>query len=43
VHLPPRWRIIGHVSATPHADASGIGITVDGAPHAGPGGWQHFR
>jgi len=43
VHLPPRWRIIGHVSATPHADASGIGVTVDGAPHAGPGGWQHFR
>jgi thiamine-monophosphate kinase len=34
--LPPGWRVIGHVRA-------GAGVTVDGAPHAGPGGWQHFR
>ena len=20
-----------------------VGVTVDGAPHSGPGGWQHFR
>jgi thiamine-monophosphate kinase len=34
--LPSPWRVIGHVRA-------GAGVTVDGAPHAGPGGWQHFR
>ena len=33
--LPGRWRVIGEVG-------SGAGVTVDGAPHAGPGGWQHF-
>jgi len=36
VALPPRWRVIGEVRP-------GAGVTVDGAPHAGPGGWQHFR
>ncbi|MGD0703608.1 MAG: thiamine-phosphate kinase [Trebonia sp.] len=34
--LPSPWRVIGQVSA-------GAGVTVDGKPHAGPGGWQHFR
>jgi thiamine-monophosphate kinase len=34
--LPSPWRVIGHVRA-------GAGVTVDGAPHAGAGGWQHFR
>lgn len=34
--LPDRWRVIGEVLA-------GAGVTVDGAPHEGPGGWQHFR
>jgi thiamine-monophosphate kinase len=34
--LPSRWRVIGEV-------LSGAGVTVDGAPHSGPGGWQHFR
>jgi thiamine-monophosphate kinase len=34
--LPGRWRVIGEVRA-------GSGVTVDGAPHEGPGGWQHFR
>jgi thiamine-monophosphate kinase len=38
--LPSRWRVIGQVRA---ADGIGAGVTVDGAPHAGPGGWQHFR
>jgi thiamine-monophosphate kinase len=38
--LPSRWRVIGQVRA---ADAVGVGVTVDGARHAGPGGWQHFR
>jgi thiamine-monophosphate kinase len=33
--LPSRWRLIGAVRA-------GAGVTVDGAPHDGPGGWQHF-
>ncbi len=33
--LPGRWRVIGEVRA-------GAGVTVDGAPHDGPGGWQHF-
>jgi thiamine-monophosphate kinase len=36
VALPPRWRVIGEVRP-------GAGVTVDGAPHAGPGGWQHFH
>jgi len=34
--LPARWRVIGEVR-------EGAGVTVDGAPHQGPGGWQHFR
>jgi thiamine-monophosphate kinase len=34
--LPARWRVIGEVR-------DGTGVTVDGAPHQGPGGWQHFR
>ena len=34
--LPSRWRLIGEVS-------EGAGVTVDGAPHEGPAGWQHFR
>ena len=33
--LPGRWHVIGQIQA-------GVGVTVDGAPHAGPGGWQHF-
>ena len=33
---PQGWRVIGAVRA-------GAGITVDGAPPAGPGGWEHFR
>jgi len=33
--LPPRWRIIGTVRA-------GTGVTIDGTPHKGPTGWQHF-
>jgi thiamine-monophosphate kinase len=35
VPLPPHWRVIAEV--TP-----GSGVTVDGVPHAGPAGWQHF-
>jgi len=34
--LPARWRVIGQVR-------DGDGVTVDGAPRQGPGGWQHFR
>jgi thiamine-monophosphate kinase len=34
--LPARWRVIGEVR-------EGTGVTVDGAPHQGPAGWQHFR
>jgi thiamine-monophosphate kinase len=34
--LPPRWRVIGEVR-------EGAGVTVDGAAHEGPAGWQHFR
>jgi len=34
--LPPRWHLIGEVR-------EGSGVTVDNTPHAGPGGWQHFR
>jgi thiamine-monophosphate kinase len=36
VPLPPHWRVIAEI--TP-----GSGVTVDGMPHAGPAGWQHFR
>jgi thiamine-monophosphate kinase len=34
--LTSRWRVIGEVR-------SGNGVTVDGEPHPGAGGWQHFR
>lgn len=34
--LPDGWLVIGRV-------ASGAGVTVDGAPYAGPAGWDHFR
>jgi thiamine-monophosphate kinase len=34
--LPPRWRVIGEVR-------HGNGVTVNGEPHPGTGGWQHFR
>jgi len=34
--LPARWRVIGEVR-------DGSGVTVDGTPHAGPAGWEHFR
>jgi thiamine-monophosphate kinase len=34
--LSGRWRVIG-------AARAGAGVTVDGQPHQGPGGWQHFR
>ena len=33
--LPPRWLVIGEVRP-------GRGGLVDGRPHAGPGGWEHF-
>ena len=33
--LPGRWRVIGEAG-------SGTGVTVDGVPHEGPAGWQHF-
>jgi thiamine-monophosphate kinase len=36
--LPSQWRVIGQVRA-----GGGIGVTVDGVSHAGPGGWEHFR
>lgn len=35
VPLPEGWRAIGSV-------AEGSGVTVDGAPFAGEGGWTHF-
>jgi thiamine-monophosphate kinase len=34
--LPPRWRVLGEVRP-------GSGVTVDGKPHPGRPGWQHFR
>jgi thiamine-monophosphate kinase len=34
--LPTGWRVIGSVR-------DGSGVTVDGAPVAGLGGWEHFR
>ena len=36
VILPSHWRVIAEV-------APGSGVTVDGLPHAGPAGWQHFH
>ena len=42
--LPSRWRVIGRVRAGVGAGAGvTVGVTVDGAPHVGAGGWQHFR
>jgi thiamine-monophosphate kinase len=35
VALPADWRVIGTVRP-------GSGVTVDGAPRIGPGGWKHF-
>jgi thiamine-monophosphate kinase len=35
IPLPPRWLVIGEVRP-------GRGVLVDGRPHAGPGGWEHF-
>ncbi|WP_262281453.1 thiamine-phosphate kinase [Micromonospora sp. MA102] len=34
--LPEGWRPVGRVT-------EGAGVTVDGAPYAGPAGWDHFR
>ncbi|MFI0791253.1 thiamine-phosphate kinase [Micromonospora rubida] len=36
VVLPAPWRPVGRV-------VEGGGVTVDGAPYAGPAGWDHFR
>ena len=36
VELPPRWKPIGSVRP-------GRGVTVDGSPHTGAAGWDHFR
>ncbi|MFF0719482.1 MULTISPECIES: thiamine-phosphate kinase [unclassified Micromonospora] len=34
--LPAEWRLVGRVE-------EGSGVTVDGRPFDGPGGWDHFR
>lgn len=34
--LSDEWLVIGHAYA-------GSGVTVDGKPHPGPGGWDHLR
>ncbi|HET6212323.1 MAG TPA: thiamine-phosphate kinase, partial [Micromonosporaceae bacterium] len=34
--LAEEWHVIGSVR-------EGAGVTVDGKPYAGPGGWEHFR
>jgi thiamine-monophosphate kinase len=36
VTLPDQWRVIGRVGR-------GEGVTVDGRPYPGRGGWDHFR
>ncbi|HYZ07636.1 MAG TPA: thiamine-phosphate kinase [Pseudonocardiaceae bacterium] len=36
VTLPAGWAVIGTVR-------EGSGVTVDGRPYDGPGGWDHFR
>jgi thiamine-monophosphate kinase len=36
--LPARWRVIGAVRES----VAGGRVTVDGVPHTGPGGWEHF-
>jgi thiamine-monophosphate kinase len=41
--LPSNWRVIGQVRAANGAGVTAVGVTVDGTPHAGPAGWQHFR
>ena len=41
--LPSPWRVIGQVRRADGGAGVAVGVTVDGAPHAGPGGWQHFR
>lgn len=38
--LPSGWVSIGTVR---EADESGPCVTVDGHPHEGPSGWEHFR
>ena len=43
VQLPSRWRVIGQVRAVDYVNVASVGVTIDGAAHAGPGGWQHFR
>jgi thiamine-monophosphate kinase len=44
VALPARWRVIGLVREATDAGGAPLGrVTVDGTPHAGPGGWEHFR
>lgn len=48
--LPVRWRVIGSVrplsdapAGTGGAPGSAGRVTVDGRPHPGAGGWEHFR
>jgi thiamine-monophosphate kinase len=38
--LPPQWRVIGTVVATP-AETTGL-VTIDGSRYPGPLGWDHF-
>ncbi|OLR91585.1 thiamine-phosphate kinase [Actinokineospora bangkokensis] len=38
--VPDGWRVVGTVG---RPAASGPAVTVDGAPYAGPAGWQHWR
>ena len=35
--LPARWKVVGRVLA------GDPGVTLDGAPYEGSGGWDHFR
>jgi thiamine-monophosphate kinase len=50
--LPARWRVIGSVhpasdAPAPASSAPGVApagsVTVNGTPHHGRGGWEHFR
>jgi thiamine-monophosphate kinase len=51
--LPDRWTVIGTVLPGPALPGAGpgagpdpathVGVTVDGQPHAGAPGWDHFR
>jgi thiamine-monophosphate kinase len=43
VHLPARWKPIGEVRPAHSKVRPGHGVTVDGAPHTGAPGWDHFR